>query len=102
MTCELRKFCDLAADLAVLRAANNANAPAGAHLQKAFVSEGAKGPQDRVGVHPYHGCEVVGGWETVARFGLALCDGAAYRRRHLVVKMGWLAAINVDLDQCAK
>lgn len=102
MTCELGEFCDLAADLAVLPAANNANTPAGAHLQQSLVPEGAKGAKDGVGVHPYHGCEVVRRREALARFRLALCDGAAYCRCHLVVKMRWLAAIDLDLDQCAR
>ena len=92
----VEKFFRLFDDGAVLGCAGDGDAAAAAEFEEPFVAELAECAQDGVGVDAEHGGEVFGGWESFARFGFALGDGAAELGGDLLVEVEGVLTVELD------
>jgi hypothetical protein len=84
-------------DGALLGGAGDGDAAAAAEFDEAFVAQFAECAQDGVGVDAEYGGEVFGGWESFARFGFAVGDGAADLAGDLFMKAEGVVAVEFDI-----
>jgi hypothetical protein len=70
-----------------------------AHLQQAFLTQQPQRAQHRVGVDAEHAGELLRLGDALARPRLALDDGPADLRRHLLVQVGGIPAVDLPEPQ---
>jgi len=95
------KLGDFAAQLALGGCANNLDPATRRHLEQPFVTECAQGTQRRVGVDTHHSGEMTSGRQPISWLCVAFGDGPADLSRNLLVKVRRIAAIKIDIPQCA-
>jgi len=92
-----QQFLSLRPDDAAFGFARNSHTAASAELEHAFVSQGAKGPQHRVGVDAQDGCHVVGGRQALTGTNMAACDVTTDLCGDLVMQGHAVVSVNLDM-----
>ena len=92
----VEEFFGLFDDGALFWGAGDGDAAAAAELEQAFVAELTEGAEDGVGVDAEDGGDVFCGWESFARLGFAISDGAADLAGDLFVQFERVVAVDLD------
>jgi NHL repeat len=92
-----QQFLSLCPDDAALGFARNSHTAASAELEHAFVSEGAKCPQHRVGVDTQDRCHVVGGRQALTGTNIAAGDVMTDLCGDLFMQGHGVVSVNLDM-----
>jgi hypothetical protein len=92
---------DLAAQLALGRRAHDFGSAPRRHLEQPLVAQGPERAEHGVGVDAHDGGEVPSRREPITRLRLAGGDRSSDLRGDLLVKVSGIAAIEIDIEQCA-
>jgi len=95
---ELHKFAGAGKDRTPVRGPDDGDSPPAAELQQSLISQQPQRPQHGVAVHGQHGGQVPCGRKLLTRAHLAVGDGPADLRAHLIMEGQPVVAIHIDIE----